>query len=300
MHQVNLKSIDLNLLVALKALLDEKHVSRAAASLSLSQPAMSRALNRLRAIFHDPLLVRGASGLCLTSRASELQQPLQHILNEIQNLLLPLTCDPAEMKGEIAIGARDYEIVTVLPSVIQYITHHAPQLKVSIVSLSGDHLDPLEKHEVDFILSATESHSASLYRKTLFEDDFVCLVSENNPVLEQEFTLKHYLDLKHCLITISGFGPGLVDLELAKHNLQRDVVVRTSQFLCVSHLIAHSNLVVTLPRKMGQLLSQQANIKLLETPMPLTPFSIFLYWHVKNQNNPTHQWIRQTAFKKQW
>ena len=296
MRKMNLKSVDLNLLVALKALLDEKHVSRAAIRVGLSQPAMSRALCRLRKIFHDALLVRSASGLCLTARASELQQPLQQVLTEIQHILLPPSQEPAEMSGEVTIAARDYEIATVLPRVIQYIIKHAPYLKVSIISLTGDHLDLLEKQEVDFILSATESHSSILCRKALFQDDFVCLVSDSNLVVHQEFTLDQFLDLKHCMITISGFGPGIVDLELAKKHVQRDVVVRTSQFLCVSHLIANSNLVVTLPRRMGQLLSQQANIKLLEVPIFIEPFSIFLYWHVKNQTNPIHQWIRQTVF----
>ena len=296
MREVNLKSIDLNLLVALKALLEEKHVSRAAERVALSQPAMSRALARLRRLFQDDLLVRGTAGLCLTPRAIELKQPLQSILMDIQHILLEPSQEPADMKGEITIAARDYETVTVLPKMIEHITQCAPHLKITIVPINGDNLDPLEQLEVDFVLSATESHSATLCRKTLFQDDFVCLVAKNNPVLEQTFTLEHYLGLKHCLITISGFGPGIVDLEPAKHNVQREVVVRIPQFLSVSHLIAHSELIVTLPRKLGVILCQQGDLRLLEVPLSIKPFPVFLYWHIKNQTNPTHQWIRQTVF----
>lgn len=296
MREVNLRSIDLNLLVVLKALLDERHITRAASKAGLSQPAMSRALARLRKTFNDPLLVRTSSGLCLTSRASDLQAAVHNILSDIQNIICAPSSNPREMRGEITIGARDYEVATVLPKVIQQITEQAPGLKLNIISLTGDNLDPLERNEVDFILSATESQSATLCRKLLFKDDFICMVSKKNSLADKTLTLDDFLQLNHCMTTISGFGPGLVDLELAKLGLQRNVVVRTSQFLCVSHLIAHSDLIVTLPRKMGELLSQQGHTSLCEVPISMEPFPIFLYWHIKHQTNPIHQWLRQSVF----
>src|SRR5580658_2234434 len=104
MRQVNLSSVDLNLLVALKALLDERHVTRAAEKIGLSQPAMSRALGRLRVMFKDPLLVKGAGGMALTARANDLHQPLQNILSEIGHIITVPTVKPAEMQGEVVIA----------------------------------------------------------------------------------------------------------------------------------------------------------------------------------------------------
>lgn len=295
MREMNLRTIDLNLLIALKALLEEQHVTRAANRIHLSQPAMSRSLQKLRRIFNDPLLVRSKNGLCLTSRAQGLQSQLQGILNDIQDMIVQPSQNPALMKGEMTIATRDYEIATVLPKVIQEVTRHAPHLKISIITLTNENFDRLETQEVDFIITASESDSATLHRKKLFEDDFVCLLSADNPIEQHELTLEKFIELNHGMISISGFGPGIVDLELAKHKLQREVMLRTSHFLCIPYLIVNTNLIITLPRKLGELLSQQANIKLLEAPFPIEPFPVYLYWHIKNHNNPIHQWIRNIA-----
>lgn len=292
MHIINLKSIDLNLLIALQALLDEKHVSRAAVRIGLSQSAMSHALNRLRKTLHDPLLVRDATGLCLTARAHELQLPLKNILIDINKLISPPTENPQHMKDEITIAARDYEIATILPSVIQRITKEAPKLKLNIITSTDDHLGILERNEVDLILTGSESQSSTLCRHVLFHEDFVCMIASHNKALTKEITLEKYLELKHCMVTLGGFGPGVVDLALDTLGLQRDVVVRIPYFLCTSYIITHSDLVITLPRKIAHLLNQP-QIKLFEPPLPLETFPIYMYWHIKNQANPVHQWVRQ-------
>ena len=293
MHQTNLRTIDLNLLVALNALLEEKHVTRAAERISLSQPAMSRALSRLREMFQDPLLVKGIGGMALTARANDLYHPVQNILREITNIISPPSIDPKTMQGEIVIATRDYELATILPDVISQITTDAPNLKLSIVPLVGDDLSPLEHHHVDFVLAGTNSKSATLHRYTLYQENFVCLVSENNSVIQQGMTLKKYIEMKHCLVTISSFGLGLVDKILAEKNLKRNVAVRIPHFLAVPHIVADSDLVATLPARLGELLSKQEKVVLIKPPLKIPQFPIYLYWHTRNQNNPTHEWLRK-------
>lgn len=290
MHKTNIHSLDLNLLRALKALFDEKHVTRAAERVGLSQPAMSRALQRLRQAFNDPLLVKGAAGLELTTRANELYQPLQTIFLELNQLYTTFSFDPSTTQAEICIATRDYEMVTILPPVINAIANHAPNLKLRIVPLKGDDMTALDKHEVDFILSGTESKSAMLYRQTLYDENFVCLLSSK--FAKQKLTLKRYVEMKHCLITISGVGPGFVDELLAERGLQRDVAIRIPHFLAASHIVANSNLIVTLPRRLGLLLSDNKKISIVEPPIKMPDFSIYLYWHSRNKNNPLHQWVR--------
>lgn len=294
MRETNLRSLDLNLLVALKALLDEKHVTRAAKRVGLSQPAMSRALGRLRQILKDPLLVKHTSGLCLTTRAQNLYQPLQNIFIEINHVLSPPSFNPAEMQGEIVISTRDYETVTFLPPLINFLSKEAPGLKLHVIPLVGDDLISLDNHEVDIIIAGTESKSATLSRHTLFKENFVCLVSGDNPITQKKFTLDKFIAMKHCLVTISGLGPGLVDSILAEQGLAREVVIRVPHFLAASYIVADSDLIVTLPRRIGLLLSQNIKIKLLEPPIKIPDFSIFLYWHIRNQNNPMHKWMRNT------
>lgn len=290
---MNIASIDLNLLVALKALLEEKHVSRAALRIGLSQPAMSRALGRLRQLLNDPLLVKGKSGLSLTSRASELIQPLQTIFIEINHIVSPPTANPALMQKEIVIATRDNEMVTVLPHLIGRIAKEAPGLTLRIIPLLGEDLDLLERQDVDFVMSGTDVQASTLYRHTLYKEDFVCLIAADNNVAKQGLNLKTFLKLKHCLVTITGFGPGLVDTVLSQKGLKREIAVRVPHFLAASYIVANSDLIVTLPRRIGLMLSHQKNIIMLESPVKLPSFPIYLYWHARHQNNPINKWLRK-------
>jgi len=292
MRETNLKKLDLNLLVALNALLEECHVSRAANRINLSQPAMSRALARLRIMFKDPLLIKGSTGMMLTVRAQDLYQPLQSILRDITHIVAPPTFDPKTMHGEIVIAARDYELATILPKVITKVTTLAPHLKLSVLQLFGDNLSLLE-HQADFALAGTESKSATLHRTTLFEEKFSCIQSRKNSTIHQKMNLKKYLQMKHCLVTISSFGLSIVDQILAQKKLKRNVVIRVPHFLAVSHIVAHSDLVATLPHRLCELISQQENIVLLDPPLKIPTFPIYLYWHVRNQENPMHKWFRE-------
>lgn len=301
MHETNIKNLDLNLLVALNALLEEKNVTRAALRINLSQPATSRALARLRDMFQDPLLVKGTRGMVLTARANELHQPLQHILSDITAIISPPSIDPATMQGEVVIATRDYELATILPKVISRVTDESPNLKLRIIPLIGDDLSSLESPNVDFVLAATDSKAATLHRYIVYKESFVCLVSKDNPIIQKGMNLETYTAAKHCLVTISGFGLGVVDTLLAQKNLKRNIVVRIPHFLAVGHIIAESDLMVTLPRRLGELLSQQNRIVLINPPLKIPQFPIYLYWHTRNQNNPVHQWIKkviQTSYGK--
>lgn len=293
MREVNLKKLDLNLLIVLNALLEERHVSRAAERVNLSQPAVSRALARLRMMFHDPLLVKGASGMVLTTRAKDLHQPLQGILRDITNIVSPPSFDPATMQGEIVIATRDNELVTILPNVITEVTKTAPHLKLSILPLIGNDLSILEHNKADFVLAGSESKSATLHRHLVMEEKFSCILSRKNSLIHQDINLKTYLKMKHCLVTISNFGEGVVDRVLAEKNLKRNIVLRVPHFLAVSHLVANSDLVATLPHQLCQLISQQENVSIIDPPLKLPKFAIYLYWHVKNHKNPIHQWFRK-------
>ncbi|EKD71229.1 MAG: transcriptional regulator, LysR family [uncultured bacterium] len=211
----------------------------------------------------------------------------------IHQIITPPSSLPSAMQGEIVIATRDNEMVSILPQVINIISKEAPGLTLRIVPLIGDDLSPLEHNKVDFIMTGTDSKSATtLCRSTLYKEDFVCLVSSNNPVTKS-FTLEKFVNMKHCMVSITGFGPGFVDTALAQKGLERKISITVPHFLAASYIVASTDLVATLPRKVGQLLSQQKKITLLEPPIKIPSFSIYLYWHIRNQNNPTHKWLRK-------
>jgi DNA-binding transcriptional LysR family regulator len=293
MRQVNISSLDLNLLIALKALLDERHVTRAAEKVQLSQPAMSRALQRLRKMFDDELLVKGTGGMTLTARAEEIKGPLQQILSEISHIVTAPVIEPKEMRGEVVIATRDYEMAAILPDVIRKITEQAPGLMVKLVPMVGDDLSPLERNELDFVVAGTDRTSATLCRRTLLKDNFICVVAANHPIARQKLTLSKYVAMKHCLVTITEFRPGIVDRYLAEHGHSRKAAVRVPYFMAASSVVANSDLIVTLPRRLGLMLAKQKELTTVELPFKVRDFSIYLYWHVRNQNNPMHVWLRE-------
>lgn len=292
MHKTNLKSLDLNLLVVLKALLDEKHVTRAAERVGLSQPAMSRALGRLRVMFRDPLLVKSAKGLCLTAKAEELYQPLKNILMDVTQLVSPTTFEPAVIQKEIVIATRDYEATVILPHIINKVSNEAPNLSFKIIPLIGDDLSPLENQEIDFVISGSENQSTTLLRSLLYKDRFTCLVSANNKIILEKLTLSKYLSMKHCLVTIRNMGHGPVDRTLQMKNLKRNIYLRITHFLAASDIVASSDMIITLPHRLGQHLVQQKRHVMLDPPLKLPEIPIYLYWHLRNQHNPLNQWLR--------
>lgn len=295
MREVNIGNLDLNLLVPLKALLEERHVTNAAEKVGLSQPAMSRALQRLRDMFGDPLLVRGTgSRMTLTSRASDLYQPLQNLLHDVGHLMAPPTLEPADMRGEVVIATRDYEMTVLLPPMIRQVSQQAPGLKLSLRPMVGDDLSPLEENRVDFVVAGSDRTQATLMRRTLVEESFICVMSADHPLAGEALTLERYLAMKHCVVSFSEHHtPGFVDRYLAERGQTRDIRVRVPYFLATAQVVAATDLVTTLPRGFGRHLAEQNNnLRTVELPFPAPSFRIYLYWHIRNQLNPIHSWLR--------
>ncbi|HEY4000137.1 MAG TPA: LysR family transcriptional regulator [Candidatus Xenobia bacterium] len=292
---MNIGSLDLNLLVPLKALLEERHVTHAAERVGLSQPAMSRALQRLRDMFEDPLLVRGSgSRMILTARAEALYQPLQSVLQDVGHLIAAPTLEPSEMRGEVVVATRDYEMTVLLPRMIQALSQKAPGLNLSLRPMVGDDLSPLEENRVDFVVAGSDRTTATLLRRTLIEETFVCVVAADHPAAGHPLTLERYLGMKHCVVSFSEHHtPGFVDRYLAERGHQRNIRVRVPYFLAAAQIVSASDLVTTLPRGLGLHLARHHQLKTLDLPFPAPSFSIYLYWHVRNQSNPIHAWLRQ-------
>jgi DNA-binding transcriptional LysR family regulator len=290
---MNLASIDLNLLVALDALLAERSVTRAAQRIGLSQPAASRALGRLRALLGDRLLVRAGGGLVPTPRAAALREPLGRALADVRGLLAPPSFDPTTAQGTIRLWALDLESATVVPSLLARIERLSPGLDIDIRPRLGDPFAALQEGTVDLAVGVFLEAPAGFRRQKLYDDDFVCLVRRGHPIAKAGLTVERYVEQRHAMVVISGSGRGPVDEMLARRGLARRIALRLPHFLAAPMIVAESDLVITLPRRLGHRFAALSPVVLLEAPLPLPGFAVSQLWHERHQDDPRHSWLRR-------
>lgn len=295
MREVNLAGIDLNLLVALDALLAERSVTRAADRVGLSQPAMSRALGRLRALFGDALLVRSSAGLVPTPRAEALEPRLRHLLSEVGQIVRPPGFDPATLTGTARIAMPDYLSVLLLPALLRRLEREAPGLDVALVPARGSTPAELESGELDLAVGNFPKVPAGFYGSVLLTDGFACVMRRGHPALREPLTLDRYSVLRHALITVrDDRSPGPVDEALEPLGLTRRIAVRVPNFLAAPMIVAETDLIITLPRQLAHWLAGRAALEVVEPPLDLGRFTIRTLWHERRREDAEHAWLRAT------
>ena len=294
---MNLRAIDLNLLVVLEVLLIECRVTHAAKRLGMSQPAVSRALGRLRIVFQDPLLIRGSSGLVLTERAQQLKEPLADVLAGIRHLLTPTHFDPAQSESAIRIGCLDLEAAVYLNGLVPLLRQKAPGMHLDIDSHPDDFFGRLADGDLHLAISGLEpdEHLDQFHRRVLDNSHLECLMGRNNPLATGEMTMERYLAANHGVVSITGKGPAIMDKRLAALGLSRNVVLRLSSFLNVPDACAQSDLVFALPAQLSARLAREHPLISRPLPAPVQGDSlpIYLYWHHRHHQDPMQQWVRQ-------
>lgn len=297
MRSQKLRNLDLNLLVVLDVLLEEQHVSRAAERLAMSQPAVSRALSRLRTMLGDPLLVRTSAGFVLSSRAQLVRQELDVALRDIERVIEPPEFDPATDDSLIRITGLDMEIGLYIPQLIKRIRREAPHMRFEIVRQENDSFPMLENDEVHFSLSGLAPLSAqhSLHRRQIDEMDVVCLMAETHPLATQEWSMEAYAAQPHGLVSITGHGPGSMEHVLAQHKLTRTVALRLAGFTSVADFLEDSELVFTLPARIAEKIAVGRKLCIRRLPAPLVAERVkfFIYWHQRYHYDPRIKWIRE-------
>jgi DNA-binding transcriptional LysR family regulator len=303
MHERHLIELDLNLLVALRALLLERHVTRAAARIGLTQPAMSHALGRLRTQLSDPLLVRTASGMQLTPRASELAPSLDRVLEDLSKLLVkPEAFDPARSTHTFRIATSDYVELVLLPKLLERLWRLAPNVNVRLKNLAKRGLEDLDEGVVDFVLGPSLRAGGSrggreprgFFGQKVISERFVCVVREDHPAVGKRLTLETFLDLPHALVTPRGDLRGIVDTALAKLGRRRRIAIDVPHFLVAPFFVERTDLVLTVAERVARALSSSIRLKILPPPseLNLPGFDIALYWHERHRADPAHVWLR--------
>ncbi len=286
--------VDLNLLVALDALLAERNVTRAAGRLGLSQPALSAQLARLRDLFGDPLFLPAQRGLTPTVRALELEAPVRQALDQVHDVLARgRGFDPATADLTVAIACSDYVQVAVIAPLVLDLRVSAPNMRIAIRQLDGSLLgQQMEAGLIDLAAMTPSTAAPALRTRPLFRERYVTIARRRHPRVKGKLTLDDFAELEHVVVSPRGGGfGGPVDTALGKLGRQRRIAVSAASFLFVPELVARSDLIATVPERLVR--ERAERLQVLKPPIPIEGFGIGLVWHERTHRHPAHRWIRE-------
>ena len=294
-HSVNLRSVDLNLLVVFDALMTEHSVSRAARRIGLSQPATSNALARLRDVFDDRLFVRRGSEMVPTPRAEVIAGHVRAGLGHLDLALgPPRGFDPATAQRELVIATADYASLVILPDLMRRIRTQAPGIDVKVVPYGPVvPFDGLARGDVDLVVGSPRNVPPGVAVGDLFEDRFTCLVRKDHPKVGRRLTLARFVELDHLLVAPLGGKRGFVDRALGALDRRRRIALRVPDFLLAPFIVAATDLVVTLPTGVAAVLGERLELRRLAPPVEIPSFSYALLWDERRNDDPALQWLRE-------
>jgi LysR family transcriptional regulator, nod-box dependent transcriptional activator len=292
---MNLAGVDLNLLVALDALLAERSVTRAANRVGLSQAGMSNALARLRKLIGDPLLVREGQQLVPTPRAESLRQPVAEALRLIQQALDNRDrFDPASDRATFTVSCSDYSLLMLIGPLVRRLAAAAPGLTIQVFPRVSDAVRLLRDGEADFVIEPVEiMPDTTLPRMRLWADRWLCCVWEGNAKVGDRMTMETYTRLGHLVYSAArGHPVSLVDTYLAEAKVPRRIEFTVESFLLAPSLLQGTDLVALVPERAAGHLRRAAAVRFLEPPLHVPSITEMLWWNPRHASDPAHGWLR--------
>ncbi len=296
MQLPHIEKSDLNLLLAFQALIEERNITRAGQRIFLSQPAMSRVLDRLQIMFADELLVRTSGGYEPTHRALGIYAGLERLLPGIEDLLQGSEFNPAEATFEYRIAGSDYVSSFILPRLMKTLEKIAPGIQIDLSSLDIDIFQKLERNTLDLAFRVNDAPQP-LRSEFLFQEEFVCLMRKDHPVGSGPLTLEDYLRQKHVVISVSGGRQRLIERTLERLSCQRNVQLRVPYHMLVASIIERTNLMATVPKGLVRYFERKARIRTLPAPIEIVPPNYIQVWHPRHDAVPAHKWLRELVKK---
>lgn len=292
---MDIKNLDLNLLVVLDALIRLRNVSRAAEALDMSQPAVSFALAKLRVLFNDPLFVRAARGVRPTPRAEALAVPLQDVLDRVKtSVLTPPRFEPQTSERTFTFNMADVGELVFLPSIRSHLARAAPNANICTVSKPpGELEEALRSGEVDVAVGYFPGLSgAAIYQQRLLSHSFVSLLRRDHPRIDRQITRSQFLAEQHAVVQQEGKSHEVFEQALADQGLSRRIVLSVPHFLAIPLIIAESDLIVTVPYAVARSFAKMAKLKMVRPPIEVPPADVKQHWHERFHHDPANQWIR--------
>ncbi len=293
MHLMNLSSIDLNLLVVLRALLETRSVTVAAKRVALSQSATSHALARLRDLLDDDLLVRAGRSMQATPRAHRLQPQLAFLLDKVEQMLVDDgSFEEKTLRRTFTIATLDYgERVFVLP-LGRDLARIAPMVNLYVIR-SLPIIEDLRTGTHDVGIGVLSPGVPEIESEILLKERFVCLLRRGHKATKQKITLKRYADLDHVLVSPGGKARSKIDKLLASHGYQRRVARTVASFEIAPSLVCESDYILTMAEHMAQPLAKKLGLSVRAAPPQIEGSVISMAWHRRTSKDPAQQWFRE-------
>ncbi len=296
---VSFNSFDLNLLRVFDAILQTRSVTTAASNLHLTQPAVSKQLNRLRELLEDPLFVRTNDGMAPTPRAEALAGPIRQALSEVRNAIeQQLGFDPGTSDRTFRIFMNDVGQMALLPRVLAVIVKEAPLVNIQTVQIPTQRMRSvgLESGDVDLAVGYFEEFDGSMHRQVLFEEHYVGMVRAGHPTIRDVLTFEQFLQTPHLVYQPSGGGHGsqenFVDKAFWQAGVERRVAVRLGHAVGISAMVSHTDWLVIVPQMLAQACANLVDVSILDLPIEIPRFQIAQYWHDRFHTDPGSRWLR--------
>ena len=307
MTQPNFRTLDLNLLRAFDEVMAERSLTRAARNLSLTQPAVSNALRRLRETLGDELVQRSGHGMAPTPRALAIWPAVRDSLQQLQESLAPNEFEPATANTTFVLAMADATAAELIPGLVDTLEQEAPGVSVRVIPLTTR--DPrrlLDEESCDLAVGYFPSVLADLtaraqsgeptpfFHKRLYDGEYVCVMRKDHPLARGPFTLNRFCAARHMLVSFSGRPYGFIDESLASLGRERQVVLTVNQFFTAGRVVANSNLLTVLPRHFVGVTGIADQLVLRPLPFDVSPVHVDAVWHRRSQQRSAHIWLRQT------
>lgn len=292
---MELRDLDLNLLLVFNQLLIDRKVSAAAENLALTQPAMSNALKRLRTALNDQLFVRTSKGMAPTPYALHLAEPVTHAIQTLRDALgRQDTFDPLTSKRRFTMAMTDIGEIYFMPALMNALDELAPGCTISTLRNTADSLtERLQNGTVDLAVGLLPHLQAGFFQRRLFHHRYVCLCRAGHPALLQPLTVEAFCSYGHVKVVATNTGHGEVDTFYARAGVVRNVRLEVPHFVAVGHILQRTNLLATVPERFAISCQEPFGLSLLPPPVELPNIEINLFWHERFNKDPANRWLRQ-------
>lgn len=289
----NLASIDLNLLVALEALLQHRNVTHAANTVGLSQPAMSRALSRLRGTFNDELLVRTSTGYVRTIRGEMLHERLPAIMDSVRRLVSTRSVRSDDWLSTIRLAMPDHQALVLAKQVLDRLDADGRDREIAIEPLVANALKRMENGELEMVVGQVRSPATTgFFQRLLYVDDHACLVRRGHPALDADWSVDGFYEMRHAVIAGGQGGePDHVGDALTPVAPRHRCAVAPNA-MGAAMTVAESDMVLTVPRRVALRLAAILPLEVKAPPIDIAPYEVMLLWHERSHKNADHEWAR--------
>ena len=295
---VNLSKLNLNLLISLKALLDERNVSAAAEKLNFTQPTMSRNLSNLRTYFNDQILVRSGKEYILTSSAQELKDKLDLVIEGIDSLFA-ISFEPSRDEREFIIAAPDYVVHNVLSDVLAFLFSMESHLRFHIKNWDAVAKERLIAGEIHLAISIDSRFPPNMYQRVVDEDCLVVAARRDHPLAARtSFDIRDFVAYPHICVMTGGGWDDIIDRPLRESGARRKIKLKVSSYAAALNIVKRTDLLVVLPQHVAINSLDDDRLRILPLPYASPKVKMSLWWHECHQNDRAHKWLREELFPR--